>query len=111
MPLTLDDLMRRARQIRHETTRRESEDYLEMVMFRDSWDDLSKLFGAYFGAPLKGAGQEAGDEASRVSDPHGGISREQVLYHAAHEEAEQVAMIWPWSDGKRMTVKIVQECR
>lgn len=103
--------MRRARKIRHEQTRRESEDYLEMVMFRDSWDDLSKLLVGYFGAPLKGAGQEACDQASRVSDAYGGIALDQVLYHSSREEAEQVAMIWPWSDGKRMTVKIVQECR
>lgn len=103
--------MCRARKIRHEETRRESEDYLEMVMFRESWNDLLGLFGGYFGLPLKAPGEEPGDEASRISNPYGGIAKDQVLYHAFHEEADQVAMIWPWSDGKRITVKIVQECR
>lgn len=103
--------MRRARKIRHEETRRESEDYLEMVMFRESWKDLSGLLSDYFGVPLKADGEEAGDEASRVSDPYGGVAKDQVLYHALRDEADHVAMIWPWADGKRMTVKILQECR
>ena len=101
--------MRLARKIRHEQTRRESEEYLEMVMFRDSWNDLLSLFDSYFGAPLKTSGKDANDDAERVSNPHGGISKEQVLYHVLRDNADHVAMIWPWSDGKRMTVKILQQ--
>ena len=108
---TLDELMRRARGIKHEQTRRESEDYLEMVMFRDSWNDVQNLFDGYFGAPIKGAGNDADDNAERVSETYGGITREQVLYHLQRAGSDHVAMIWPWSDGKRMTVKIAQECR
>ena len=103
--------MRRARKIRHEETRRESEDYLEMVMFRDSWEDIHSLFNAYFGKPLKGPGEEAGEAAERVSEPHGGVDKDQILYHAFRDRADQLALIWPWEDGKRMTVKIVHECR
>jgi hypothetical protein len=81
------------------------------VMFRESWNDVQRLLDGYFGSPLKAPGEEPGDEASRVSDLYGGIAKEQVLYHASRDQADQVAMIWPWSDGKRMTVKIAQECR
>ena len=101
--------MRRTRQIRHEQTRRESEDYLEMVMFRDSWGDLSNLFEAYFGRPLQAPGQDPNDEAQRVSDPYGGITTEQALYHTFRDDADHEAVIWPWSDGKRLNVKIIQE--
>jgi hypothetical protein len=108
---TIDELMRRARKIRHEQTRRESEDYLEMVMFRESSNDVLSLFESYFGSPLKASGQDPDDEAERLSNPYGGIAKEQTLYHAAREDADHLAMIWPWTDGKRMTVKIAQECR
>ena len=81
-----------------------------MVMFRDSWNDLTGLLEGYFGRPLKAPDQEPTDEAHRVSGPYGGITREQALYHAFRDDADHVAMIWPWSDGKHMTVKIAQEC-
>ena len=102
--------MLRARNIRHEQTRRESEDYLEMVMFRDSSDEIARLFESYFGAPLKQAGQEADDEAHNATQPYGGITKEQTLYRTFRDDAQHLAMIWPWTDGRRMTVKIAQEC-
>ncbi len=110
-PHTIEEVMHRARQIRHEQTRRESEDYLEMVMFCDSWNDLLSLFEGYFGPALKPAGEQADEEAETVANRFGGIAQDQTLYHALHENAQHVAMIWPWSDGKRMTVKILQECQ
>jgi hypothetical protein len=103
--------MRRARQIQHEQTRRESEDYLEMVMFSGSWNEILSLFDGYFGSALKAAGEEADETVEAVANRFGGITKEQVLYHTSRDNAEHVAMIWPWSDGKRMTVKILQECQ
>ena len=110
MPLhTFDEVMRKAKRISHEETRRESEDYLEMVMFRHSLKEIESLFQGYFGSALKNAGQEAPDEAEHVAGRYGGIDRDQILYHAMRDSMRQVAMVWPWADGKRMTVKIIQE--
>ncbi len=109
-PHTIEEVMRRTRKIQHEQTRRESEDYLELVMFRDSWNDVLSLFEGYFGPALKRAGESADEEAETITNRHGGIAQDQVLYHAARDNAQHIAMIWPWADGKRMTVKILQEC-
>ncbi len=106
---TFDDLVRHVRKIRHEQTRRESEDYLEMVMYRESWDDVLSLFERYFGAAQKFPGDEANDDAVRLANPYGGVTKDQALYHTVRDEATHLAMIWPWADGKRMTVKIAQE--
>ncbi len=107
---SIDEVMRRVRGISHEETRRESEDYLEMVMFKNTLPDVEGLFLNYFGPALKPAGREACEEAERLSNGHGGVSKEQILFHANRENSNQMAMIWPWADGKRMTVKILQEC-
>ena len=108
---TLEEVMRRTRKIKHEQTRRESEDYLEMVMFLENWNDVLSLFEGYFGAALKRAGEEADEAAEQIANRFGGIAKDQVLYHSLSEDFEHVAMIWPWSDGKRMTVRILQECQ
>ncbi len=107
---TIDEVMRKAKKIEHEQTRRESEDYLEMVMFMQSMKDIGQLFEDYFGPALKQSGQEPQEEAERLTNRYGGIAQDQVLYHTTRDSARQLAMVWPWADGKRMTVKIIQEC-
>jgi hypothetical protein len=107
---TLDEVMRKAKKISHEQTRRESEDYLEMVMYQNTWPDIERLFRDYFGAAVKPAGEEVEEESEYISNPHGGLSKEQTLFYSERDSMVQLAMIWPWSDGKRMTVKIIQEC-
>ena len=106
---TIDEVMRKAKKIEHEQTRRESEDYLEMVMFLGSMKDLGQLFDGYFGPAMKQSGEEPQAEAEEITNRYGGIAKDQILYHTQRESARQLAMVWPWSDGKRMTVKIIQE--
>ncbi len=106
---TIDEVMRKAKKIEHEQTRRESEDYLEMVMFRHSLKDLDGLFEGYFGPALKRPGEEPQADAERLTNRYGGIAKDQTLYHARRDSARHLAMVWPWADGKRMTVKIIQE--
>jgi hypothetical protein len=36
------------------------------------------------------------------------VERDQTLYFAEREEAPSLALIWPWGDGKRATVKILR---
>jgi hypothetical protein len=109
MANTIDEVMRKAKKIEHEQTRRESEDYLEMVMFSRSMSDLGQLFEGYFGPALKRSGEEPPAEAEQLTNRYGGIAKDQVLYHAERDSARHLAMVWPWADGKRMTVKIIQE--
>ena len=105
-----EEVVRKAKKISHEQTRRESEEYLEMVMFRHSLQELERLFENHFGSALKPAGQEPQEDVERIANNHGGIAKEQILYHASRDHMRQMAMVWPWADGKRMTVKLIQEC-
>ena len=107
---TIDEIMRKAKKIDHEQTRRESEDYLEMVMFSHSIKDLGRLFDGYFGPALKRSGEDPQEEAEQLTNRYGGIARDQILYHTTRDNARHLAMVWPWADGKRITVKIIQEC-
>ena len=106
---TIDEVMRKAKKIEHEQTRRESEDYLEMVMFLRSMKDLGQLFEDYFGPALKQSGEDPQLEAEQLTNRYGGIAKDQVLYHTQRDSTRHLAMVWPWADGKRMTVKIIQE--
>lgn len=106
---TIDEVMRKAKKMEHEQTRRESEDYLEMVMFQSTLEDLGMLFEGYFGPAIKRSGEEPEEEAEQLSNRYGGIAKDQTLYHTQSDNVRHLAMVWPWADGKRMTVKIIQE--
>ena len=105
-----EEVARKAKKISHEQTRRESEEYLEMVMFQNTLKELEQVLEGHFGSALKAAGQEVEEDVERITNNHGGIAREQILYHASRDHMRQLAMVWPWQDGKRMTVKLIQEC-
>ena len=49
-----------------------------------------------------------GREANEFAKEYGGIQVGQVLYYRGSEGISQLAMIWPWQDGVRLTVKIIQ---
>ena len=109
MPInSIEEVIRRVRSINHEETRRESEDYLELVTKLETIGSLKSIFEGYFGPAFKPAGQEACDESEKHAKAHGGILEDQVLYYTDREGFPNTAMIWPWQDGKRATIKIIQ---
>ena len=107
---SMEELMRTAKRIGAEETRRESEDYLELVMNREKLDTLEQALQHYFGEPFKPAGVRPSDVCEKVSGSYGGITTDQTLYFTERENVPNAAMIWPWADGKRLTVKIIQDC-
>ena len=107
---SMEDLMRAAKKLGVEETRRESEDYLELVISREKQDELEEALQHYFGTPFKPAGIRPCETCDRVSSSYGGITTDQTLYFTNREELPNAALLWPWMDGKRVTVKIVQDC-
>lgn len=107
---SMEELMRTAKRLGAEETRRESEDYLELVLRRDKQPALEDALQRYFGVPFKPAGTRPCETCDKLSGSHGGITTDQTLYFTEREKLPNAAMIWPWSDGERLTVKIIQDC-
>ena len=80
-----------------------------MVMFLGTLKDLDRVFEDYFGPAVKRSGEEPQAEAEQLTNRYGGIAKDQILYHTQRDSTRHLAMVWPWADGKRMTVKIIQE--
>lgn len=107
---SMEELMRTAKHIGAEETRRESEDYLEMVVDLGKLGAIETAFRHYFGVAFKPAGVRPCETCDKVSEPYGGITTDQTLYFTAKDELSNAAMIWPWTDGRRATIKIIQDC-
>ena len=106
--MTYPELLEEAKKLKFREKRVDSPALLELVISHDLMGDLGKVLENYFGPPLKPAHQAPSREANAYSAPYGGIQKNQTLYYRDAEAVSQCALLWPWSDGKLITVKIAE---
>lgn len=100
----------RVKTLRIEEKRTDLPVFFECVIGKDSLGPLTALLGHYFGPPAKPAGEKPTHAMEKYTAPYGGILNNQILYLVEKEGGSTVflAMIWPWMDGARVTVKLVE---
>ena len=106
--MSFQELVQTLKQAPLDETRKESEGYFEFVL---NASDLSVVYPAleqYFGVPFKPPGIKPSKEASLYAKEYGGIEKQQTLYYREDAGVSNCAMIWPWNDGVRVTVKVAR---
>jgi hypothetical protein len=106
--MTFQELVSEIKRLRFEETRSDTEGYLEIVVDAASVAPLQKVLDSHFGSPFKPAGTNPSKEAKKVAEKHGGIMSNQVLYYVELENLSHCAMLWPWGNGKSITLKLAE---
>lgn len=106
--MTFQELISRLKKLPCDEVRKESVDYYEFVVSTKSLNDFYPVFEGFFGIPFKPAGISPSDKAKDVAKNYGGIQKQQTLYYVYRDGLSNCAMIWPWGDGSRATVKMAQ---
>lgn len=106
--MTFQDFLTEIKTLRIEELRAQSEEYFEAVISKTDLNPLHKILTAYFGPPLKPEGQGPSGEANRRAEPYGGIRKDQTMYFRQDGDHSECALLWPWGNGIRITVKISQ---
>ena len=88
--------------------RKDSFGYLELVMTAKNLERIYPILEDYFGPPFKPPGVTASKEASLRAAGYGGIEKQQTLYYVERDGVSNCAMIWPWKNKERATVKLAQ---
>lgn len=86
--------------------RADNGDYFEAVIGKNELVKLSGKLEGIFGPPVKTSSDP------RVQDKineFGGVRAGQTLYLWSGQEHSIFAMLWPWQDGWRTTLKIIQK--
>ena len=104
--MTFQELIHAVKQLSFEEMRSESESALEFVIRFEKLPELNQTLTLFFGPPAKAAGVRPRGEEDALTSNFGGILKNQTLYAIANNSTSHIAMIWPWSDGDRATVKI-----
>jgi hypothetical protein len=106
--MTFQELVQEVKRLRFEETRGEAENYLEFVVDAASVGPLQRVLDAHFGPAFKPAGKNPSKEAKKFSEKHGGIESNQVMYYVERDSISHCALLWPWGNGKSMTVKLAE---
>lgn len=92
-----------------ELLRSDTKDYFEAVIIKEELVRLQERLKKFFGEPAWPAKDELSSEIQKKINSFGGIMSGQTLYCKNEGRDSIFAMLWPWQDGERTTVKIIRK--
>ncbi|MFA5063477.1 MAG: hypothetical protein WC578_05370 [Candidatus Omnitrophota bacterium] len=92
--------------INFETLRTDRSDYFEAVITTEELPKLIARFKSFFGEPASSSTSDLPADLQEKINDFGGIMPGQALYFKNEKNESIFAMLWPWQDGKRVTVKM-----
>lgn len=107
--MSYDEMIAGLKELKCEEKRADLPRYFEVVFSKATLDAAIGVLEGYFGRPFKKAGEYPFEKARKVAEKHGGIQSQQALYVHESEQADCLAMIWPWSSGQSATIKVIRE--
>ena len=106
--MSFEELVQRLLAIPYDEERKNHPGSFEYVLSTRHLNHLYPILEEYFGKPFKPAGKPPTREAEEYARSYGGIQKNQTLYFFKRDGMENRGMIWPWNDGTRVTVKVIQ---
>ncbi len=103
---TFNDLLNEIDQIPVVESRINAPGQREFVMMSDLVMQTHLALQKFFGEQFKAPGEVPSSADKKHAARWGGIRDDQTLYYRQKENDAHCAMLWPWSDGRRYTVKI-----
>ena len=105
---TYNELLAQVEKIPVSESRIDSVKIKEFVIKSDFVTQLHLAFQDFFGSDFKAPGENPSSVDRKRAAFLGGVRENQTLYYLEKEGFSHCAMLWPWTDGRRYTVKIVQ---
>lgn len=95
--------------INFEATRTDCDNYFEAVVVKEEMSKLNESLKKLLGEPAWPSKNRLAFKVQEAIDGFGGIMPGQTLYFKNEGGNSIFAMLWPWQDGVRTTVKIIQK--
>ncbi|MCX5694403.1 MAG: hypothetical protein NT014_04665 [Candidatus Omnitrophica bacterium] len=92
-----------------ETLRTDCDNFFEGVIIQQELDKLNGRLKNLLGEPVYPSQNRLAHKVSQTVDGFGGVMPGQTLYYKDLGSDGILAMLWPWKDGQRTTVKIIQQ--
>ena len=92
-----------------ETLRTDCDNFFEGVIIQQELEKLNGQLKNLLGEPVYPPPTRLTHKIRQTVDGLGGVMPGQTLYFKDLGQDSILAMLWPWKDGQRTTVKIIQQ--
>ncbi|TAM42289.1 hypothetical protein EPN54_01175 [bacterium] len=92
-----------------DSLRTDCDNFFEGVIVKKELEKLNTQLKSFLGDPVYPSQGRLTHEVKETVDSFGGIMPGQTLYYKDSGTNRILAMLWPWQDGQRVTVKIIQQ--
>lgn len=104
--MEFDKLKTEIKNVGFDMTRSDNEDYFEAVIKKARLEELARVLESNFGPPAWPSRLKLSKEAGNALKNFGGIRNGQTLYFSNNGAHQIFAMLWPWQDNERVTIKM-----
>lgn len=105
--MEFDKIKAEVRKMELDMTRMDNENYFEAVIGHARLEGVVRVLEGIFGVPILPSDKKLLKDAKKLIKSAGGLRKGQTLYFLNNEsECSAFAMLWPWQDGERTTIKI-----
>ncbi len=105
--MEFDAIRKDLKALSFETLRTDCDNFFEGVIIRQELDKLNLQLKNLLGEPVYPSKNRLAFKVKETVDGLGGIMPGQTLYYKNLGADGIFAMLWPWKDGQRTTVKII----
>lgn len=104
--MEFDKLKTEIKNVGFDMTRSDNEYYFEAVIKKARLEELARVLESNFGPPAWPSRLKLSKEAGNALKNFGGIRNGQTLYFSNNGAHQIFAMLWPWQDNERVTIKM-----
>lgn len=107
--MDFNSLRKDMKRFNFEALRTDCDNLFEGVIFQQELDKLSLQLKSIMGEPVFPSKSRLPHKVQAAVDGFGGVMPGQTLYYKDSGSDSILAMLWPWKDGQRTTIKIIQQ--
>lgn len=104
--MEFDNIKTEVKKVGPDTTRIDDEKYFEAVIGRARLEETVRILESIFGTPAWPSSNKLSKDIEKLIKSVGGLRKGQTLYFLNKEGCSAFAMLWPWQDGERITIKM-----
>jgi len=105
--MEFDRIKAEVKKVELDTTRMDNDDYFEAVMMKGRLEGMVRVLEDIFGSSAWPSKKRLLKNTQKLIKSVGGLRKGQTLYLLNNGGGcSAFAMLWPWRDGERITIKI-----
>ena len=104
--MTLKEIIEKCSTLSIYEKREITDEYVELVFLSKETDEWNRILSEILGPAIKPAGVKHAKTDLILTAKFGGVREEQTLFKKEFDDADIIAMFWPWQNGEHTTLKM-----